>query len=142
MSRLRPTDEIVMDIEKFDAIRDGWPKLDSLVNELDASPTPAWGIDALLGVFERHPGPATGSGGLMTVLHTLERLPGYEVHLVESLRRRPSVFGVMMVNRLLNSRVADVGPYSLIQLLEDMKANPRCQRAVKAEIDSVLEDRF
>jgi len=138
----RPSEEVIKDIEKFDAIRDGWPKLDSLVNELKASPTPVQGIDALLGVFERHPGATSGSGVLMTVLHTLEALPGYAIHLVESLRRRPSVFAVMMVNRLLNSRVTHVGADSLIQLLEDTKAHPRCQRAVKAEIESVLEGRF
>lgn len=137
----RPTEENIKEIEKFDAIHDGWPKLDSLVNELKASPTPAWGIDALLGVFERHPGATSGSGVLMNVLHTLEALPGYETHLVESMRRRPSVFAVMMVNRLLNSRVTDVGADSLIQLLDDTMANPRCQRAVKAEIESVLEGR-
>lgn len=135
----RPTEDIVKDIAKFDAIRDGWPKLDTLLNELKASPTPARGVDALLGVFERHPG--STSDVLMTVLHTLETVPGYEIHLVESLRRRPSVFAVMMVNRMLNSDVTDVGADSLMQLLEDTKADPRCQRAVKAEIESVLEGR-
>ena len=137
----RPTEDTIKDLAKFDAIRDGWPKLDSLVNELKGSLTPTRGIDALLGVFERHPGATSGSGVLMTVLHALEALPGYEVHLVESLHRRPSVFAVMMVNRLLNSEVTNVGSTSLIQLLEGTKANPHCQRAVKAEIESVLEGR-
>ena len=137
----RPTEEIVKDMARFDGIRDGWPKLDSLVTELKTSPTPARAIDALLGVFERHPGATSGSGVLMTVLHTLEAMPGFEVHLVESMRRRPSVFAVMMLNRLLNSGVTEVGVDSLIQLLEDTRTNPHCQRAVKAEIESVLEGR-
>lgn len=137
----RPTDEIINDIDSFDAIRDGWPKLDSMVNDLRASPTPAKGINALLGVFERYPGTTFGSGTLWTVLHTLEALPGFEVHLVESMRRRPSVLAVMMLNRLLNSGVADIGPESVIQLLRDAKTNPHLQRSVKAEIESVLENR-
>ena len=137
----RPIEDIINDISKFDGIHDGWPKLDSLVNELHASPTPTRGIDALLGVFERHPGASSGSGVLMTVLHTLESLSGYEFHLIESLRRRPSVFAVMMVNRLLNSGITDVGADSLIKLLEDTKEDQRTQRSVKAEIESVLEGR-
>jgi hypothetical protein len=137
----RQVEDIINGIAKFDAIRDGWPKLDSLVDELKASPTPARGIDALFGVFERHPGTSSGSGVLWTVLHTLEALPGYEFKLVESLRRRPSVLAVMMVNRLLNSGVTDVGEDSLIELLEGIKSNQRTQRAVKAEIESVLEGR-
>jgi hypothetical protein len=129
-------EQIIKDLETFDAIRDGWPKLGSLVHDLKASPAPL--VDALLGVFERHPGTSSTNGVLMSVLHTLEAVPNYETHIVESLRRKPSVLTVLMVNRMLNSNITKIGPHSLMQLLEEAKAHPRCQRAVKAEIESIL----
>ena len=135
----RPIEEIITDLDSFDAIRDGWPRLAGLLTELKANPHPTWAMDPLFRLFERHP--AITSGVFMTVLHLLESFPGFEVHLVESLQRRPSVFGVMMVNRLLNSGISTVGIDSLLPLLESLPANPRCQRAVKHEIEGVLAGR-
>ena len=137
MSRL--IEDIIGDLQMFDAMRDGWPKLESLVDELKASPKPERAVHALFAVFERYPGATTGGGVLMTVLHTLEALAGFELCLVESLRRRPSILAVMLANRLLNSGINVVGTDSLLALLEVAKLG--AQRIVREEIESVLGGR-
>lgn len=40
-------------------------------------------------------------------MHLLERLPGYEEYLRESLVRRPAQLTLWMANRILNSPTAD-----------------------------------
>jgi hypothetical protein len=135
----RSTDEIIDDLNRFDGFRGAWSVLNDLVNELKTSPAPAKGTDALLGVFERHPGATSGGGVFWPILHTLESLPGFETHLIDSVRRVPAIFTVMMVNRLLNSGVTWVRTDSLLRLLEDALGNPRTLRIVKEEIESVLQ---
>jgi hypothetical protein len=137
---IQSTDQVVENIKAFDAVRDGWSQLDALVKDLRATKRPEAGIDALLGVVERYPD--TSGGALMSVLHALETIPGYQVHVIESLRRKPSVIALMMVNRMLNSDITDVGAQSLMQLLHETKAHPGCRGPVKAELESVLEGRL
>src|SRR5438552_727026 len=104
----RSTAAIIGDIERFSPIETGWNPFGELLDELMASPTPEKGIDALLGVFERWPGALTAGGFLFPVIHAIEELKGYEPHLLRSLRRKPSVLSVMLVNRLLNAGISKI----------------------------------
>src|SRR5205809_2796478 len=94
------TARIIGEIERFDSVEMGWARLESLLAEVKGRAIGPTGIRALLGVFERNP-----SSGfvdtMMTILHLLEALPDYEPYVVESLQRRPSVFGIRMVIRML-----------------------------------------
>lgn len=138
----RTTAAIIKDLEDFDPIESDWERADALIEELMASPAPATGAAALLGVFERWPGALTGGVGggcLFSAIHALESLPGYEPHLLQSLRRKPSVLSVMLANRMLNAGEMSIGDVHLVPLLRELLVAPKTTRTVKEEIETVLE---
>jgi hypothetical protein len=69
-------------------VNGNWLALDHSLTELFQSGFASQGIDALLGVFERHP-TDDGAGVFWAIVHGLEATPGYESALVESVRRAP-----------------------------------------------------
>ncbi len=97
--------------------------LDEGVRELFEQPHPEMGVDTLLRVFERFP-IGDGNGIFWSILHGLESLSGhYEAKLIESVRRAPSEFSVVMVNRMLNAGEIEACGVSLLALLRDVSAN-------------------
>jgi len=96
-----------------------WDELDSLVEQLWETGEPQLGMNALFGIFERYP-EEDGSGVFWTILHGLERLPNYEGALVASLRRQPTEFNVLMVNRILNVGQEGIGGVSGLILLQEV----------------------
>lgn len=97
----------VADFDERSATADGWERLDQLCAELrgrlDADPNVVAPI--LFNFLERLDQADLGSPG--PVVHLLEALPGYEGHLQQSLRRRPTPLTVWMVNRILNASPPD-----------------------------------
>ena len=77
---------------------------------------------ALLGLFERFP-ESGGFGIFWSVVHLLEACAGYEPFLVESVRRKPVEFNVLMINRLLNGNISEISGHHLIPLLESVMLN-------------------
>lgn len=55
-----------------------------------------------------------------TILHLLESAGGYESALVDCVRRSPGEFNLMMINRLLNGGIENIGAQSLLSLLEEV----------------------
>jgi hypothetical protein len=96
--------------EDFDARlerADGWERLADVCDELERDHAEdVQGISRLLlGFVERVDGADLGSPG--PIVHMLERLPGYEVYLKESLARKPAWLTVWMANRILNASPGD-----------------------------------
>lgn len=94
----------------FDPARehaDGWERLAEICDELEQHHTDDVAATSrlLLDFVERLDGADIGSPG--PVVHLLERLPGYEEYLRESLARRPAQLTVWMANRILNTPAAD-----------------------------------
>lgn len=118
----RPVSEIIAAIEDFRPSNDGWLKLDGLLCELFESGAASQGIAAMLGVFERYP-TEDGAGVFWAIVHGLESLPGYESHLIESVRKAPTDFSMMMIHRLLNAGYHEVGGIRLLSLLEQVARN-------------------
>jgi hypothetical protein len=59
---------------------------------------------AILQFFETHPNADCGAPG--TLVHHIEEFyPNYVESLIESVNRRPSYNGALMVNRILNSAI-------------------------------------
>ncbi len=112
----RSNSEIVADLESFAPVDDEWLRLDDLLGELWSGGSPANAIETLLGIFERFP-ESDGNGVFWTIIHGLEDIGGYEVTLIDSIRREPSFCGLIMVNRLINGGCDAVGNESLITLL-------------------------
>lgn len=104
-------------------------QLDDSITALDANILNQNDIGQLLGVFERFPDD-DGFGVFWQILYLLERAGGYESALVDSVRRNPGEFNLMMINRLLNGGIENVGTQSLLSLLEEVA------RAEQADPDS------
>src|SRR5688572_3818091 len=115
----RTTGEILDDIRAFEPV-ESWLPLDGLLAELWNTGEAGSHVSELLAVLERFPEEADGCGVLWSVVHGVESLPGFELDLVESVRRQPTGLGVTMIGRLLNSGVSQVGDVSLIGLLREI----------------------
>ena len=92
-----------------------WLRLDELLQELFGHPIEQVPPALLLDIFERFP-LHDGFGVFWSALHGLEDIPAYEPHLLASLRRQPSRFGLIMARRILNDPHRDT---SLVQQLRD-----------------------
>ena len=85
-------------------------------------------MGALFGVLERFPW-ADGHGLFWGILHALERLDGYELSLVESVRRSPGEFNLLMVQRLRNAGRTAAGGTDLRALLVECAHHASCEQA-------------
>jgi len=74
-----------------------------------------------------------------SVLHGIEGQPGFEPHVVESVRRRPSRFPIMMVNRMLNACQSQVGGPDLLTLLRSVADNASCPPSVREDARRFVE---
>jgi hypothetical protein len=113
-------------------------KLDASVQQLLASEKPELGIDALLRVFERFPN-KDGFGIFWSILSGLERLPDYEEKLIESIRRQPSEFSLLMVNRMLNAGITEVKGVKLLSLMKDVVTDSQQLEEIRAEAQGYVE---
>lgn len=134
----RAVSEIIANIEDFKLSNGNWLGLDALLQELFLSGSAPDGIDAMLHVFERYPA-EDGAGVFWAIVHELESLPGYESRLVESVRRIPSSFALLMVNRLLNADREDVGGVRLLSLLEQVTQDESARPEIRHEAQEILD---
>ncbi|NMO18092.1 hypothetical protein HPC49_10125 [Pyxidicoccus fallax] len=132
------TRQVVEALEHFQWDGGDWLGLDELVDELWKSGAPRQGLQALLGVFERYPD-STGYGVFWSILHGIESLGDYEPVLISSMRRAPSLFGVMMVGRILNTRLEPERRAELRSLLEAVVLNEQAPGVVREEASSWLK---
>ena len=95
---VRPVSEIIAALERFQPSNGNWLALDALLEELFQCGSASLGIKAMLEVFEQFP-TEDGAGVFWSIVHGLESLDGYERRLVESVRRAPSEFSLIMVHR-------------------------------------------
>ena len=97
-------------------------RLDEVIDELSALEPSQRDFEELLAVFERFP-EDDGFGVFWSIIHCLEHFQGYEPALLESVRRSPGEFNLLMINRMLNGGVAYIGSQSLIELLQIVAAS-------------------
>jgi hypothetical protein len=89
-----------------------WRRSTPLV-ETFQSPEAEKAVGAMLRVFERFP---TGDshGVFWSILHGLEAHSGrYEFQLIESVRRAPAEFSLIMLNRMINAGETELAGESL-----------------------------
>jgi hypothetical protein len=131
---------IIANLDNISSVEDPdeLQKLEHNLNQLLASENPELGIDALLRVFERFPD-KDGYGIFWSILHSLESLPGYEGTLVESVRRQPSEFGLLMVGRLLNSGMKEVKGTNLLSVLKEVAANERQPENIRGQAQGIVD---
>lgn len=113
-----------VDLSWFDSPEDEaqLQRLDELIRGFsDVQPT-RQDFEELLSVFERFPD-HDGFGVFWSIVHCMEHFQGYEPALLESVRRTPGEFNLMMINRMLNTGITAVGNDSLLELLQTVAAS-------------------
>lgn len=140
----RSVDEIARDFDAlaahdFDdasASARGWERLEELCEEMRAVDNPAACSPVLFRTMERLDGVELGTPG--PLVHTLEGWRGaYEALLAESVRRKPVVLTVWMVNRILNARPPEAERW--LVLLRGVVCNPLASVESKARAADFIE---
>ena len=90
-------------------------------------------IRALLNVFERFP-LHDGFGAFWSVVHAIERSPGYEAELLASVQKSPCEFNITMLFRLMNDGVVQVQGQSLRDTLNDVLCSTNATQSLKDDI--------
>jgi hypothetical protein len=113
-------------------------RLDHAISDYFAHPEAAAHLRIWFGLFERFP-EDDAYEMFWSILHGIEALPNYETDLIASLRRRPSRFPVLMVNRMLNAGQSHAGGVDLMSLLESVTADETCPSSVREDAESFIE---
>jgi hypothetical protein len=109
----------------------GMEKLYELTDAVAKLPNPELAIPVMFELMERMPDAEIGSPG--PLVHTLEAIPGYEVQLAESMRRKPSLLSVWMVNRILNAPIAEGSRQDWMTLLQVCADRPDLPHSVRQD---------
>jgi hypothetical protein len=111
--------------------------LDLLIGHAVSQPPDADIDRALFGIFERFP-QEDGHGVYWSIVHGLERRGDYESGLVASVRRSPSPFALLMLNRLCNGGHTKCAGVAIKSLLEDVAASSEVTPEVRQEAAEFL----
>lgn len=117
---------------------DDLKKLEILTQQLGEFGVSESGIQAFLGIFERFP-MDDGFGIFWSILHGLEKLPGYETHLIQSLQRQPAKFSLLMVQRILNSGCSHIDDTDLLILLKNIAEDHTQAQEIKEHAQRIIE---
>jgi hypothetical protein len=112
--------------------------LEQAVEQFFASPAASQHLEVWFRLFERFP-EDDGYELFWSILLGIERQPGYGPLVVASVRRRPSGFPVLMLNRLLNAGQVSVGDVDLLQVLQAVAADEQCPPGVRRDAQEYLE---
>lgn len=132
------TPQVIQAIDAFAPHNGAWKELDALLVKLFAQPVESDGVKAMLRVFERYP-TDDGCGVFWTIVHGLESIPDSERALLESVRKQPSIFSVMMIHRILNAGQREVGGESLISVLSEVESRTNVDERIRSEARKFLE---
>jgi hypothetical protein len=132
----RDVSQILDEIERVGFERDDYlALLHDLCTELEACDDRAQATGPILRFMERNAEQDLGAPG--PLVHLLEKLPGYENDLVESLRRTPTALTVWMLNRLINVSGGD--PRSLyLALMRGISTNAAADPGAREAAISLL----
>ena len=125
-------EEIIAEINSYESDDGNWLRLDELAIELWESGKPEFGINSLLGLFEKYP-TEDGAGVFWTILHGIETL-NYEKELYESLIRKPTHITIIMLKRIENSNSELIAGKSISELKKFIKNNPKTEPELLNEI--------
>ena len=112
-------------------------RVDELVDQTSPA-TLKIAYPAIFRFFETHPENDCGMPG--TLVHMMEdQYPNYVDALIESIGRTPSTNTVLLVNRILNSKIDGVLRSRLIECLQTAVENENASRLVVEESKRYLE---
>lgn len=137
---MRTTQEILAEISNFHPTNAEWVRLDSLLCELWEAGNPTSGIDTLLDVFSKYP-EEDGAGIFWSIVHGIESLNGYEPSLLKATIESPSLFGVIMLGRLLNAGEKEIEGKSISNALKGISNSSDVPMAIQNQASKFLERR-
>jgi hypothetical protein len=113
--------------------------LDRLIEELSSQSVISPQVfESLFKIFERFPD-SDGYGLFWGILHFIESRQGYESLLIESVLHKPSQFNLLMINRLINGGLFQIGNYQLLTLLELAINHPDATENSKKDAKNFIE---
>lgn len=132
--------EIVANLDNIESLetQGELARLDENVVRLFAVENPESGIGASLRVFELFP-EQDSFGIFWSIVHGLETLSGYELPLIESVKRQPSLFGLLMINRLMNGGVTEIHNNDLLDILKTVAADKQQSEEIRAEAQDFVK---
>ena len=113
-------------------------RLDDLRAAHFAHPAASDHLDVWFRLYERYP-EWDGHGVAWAILHGIEAQPDSDAHVVASVRRRPTEFPLLMVNRILNSGTTAVGDVDLLALLRSIAADESAGPAAREGAQGFLD---
>ena len=128
---------IVNKIERFIPNNDEWFDLEDILEELFSSNNPQLGLDGMISIYEKYPD--EDNDVLWGMLHGIEGIQGYELKIIESIKRKPSFFGVLMINRILNTGITSIQNINLINILNIAVNSPTATEYVKVQVRRFLQ---
>jgi len=141
----RTLNEIAADLDSL-AVRDfdlwnedanGMERLNDLTEELYQLNLPEPAANLMLRFMERLNGSDIGSPG--PLVHTLEKLAGYERQLFESVERKPTPVNVWMISRILNVTAEVEKRKPLIALLRQVMSHPLASEETRKDAEDFLK---
>ena len=127
LEAFEPSDDAVDNDERLQIWVDRWAE----------TPDKEAALEAMFGIFERHPELSTlGEPG--PLVHAIEQVPGYENALAASLDRSPSYYGVWMVNRILEGDLSAEAREAYLNLLRGVSASESAPPSVRGEAAQFL----
>lgn len=135
----RNIDRILHDINTFSVTDDYMGRLEDLCAELEKHPQAKQSIAPMLGVLERYPDEDFGAPGC--IVHLLETFykKGYEEQLVASIKRRPTLHTLWMLNRIINGSKGKARA-DYLAALRSVAENREVGKNVRAEAKEFLEN--
>lgn len=138
------TEGMIATLEEFDQrINALDPEQDDFVHRADAlvvalSPELAPLVyEPIFRFFEAHPTAVCGAPGTF-VHHVEDYYPNYVIALRQSVNRAPSYNGVLMINRILNSKISDAERLDYTSILRSVISNASAPDIVRRMAERFL----
>ncbi|MGL4731537.1 MAG: hypothetical protein ACRCW0_08130 [Clostridium sp.] len=121
--------ELYRKIKEFKPSNDEWVELEYILDEVYDKGYEYECLGAMFRLYERYS--EEDNEVLWGMLHGVESINGYEERIHWSLKRQPSVFVIIMINRLLNDGVTNICGEDLILILEDLKESTKISETLR-----------
>jgi hypothetical protein len=108
-----------------------------LLDGFAALPERERALPTMFALFEKYPEEDFGSPG--PLVHSIEKVAGYESELKTSIRRLPTQSTVWMVNRILNGNLVAAERRRWIGELNAVREHPLASETVKSDAQQFLE---
>lgn len=121
--------ELYNKIKDFSPDGDDWSILDDILDEVYDYAYETNCLGAMFRLFEKYP--EEDNDILWGMLHGIENIEGSEERIFWSLRRKESLFVIMMMNRLLNIGVSKISGLDLIEKLKEIMLNENVSEQIR-----------